>query len=75
MINILNPSIDPYFNLALEEYLLMDEHHQEDYFMLWQDRPVVVVGRNQNTLKEINLDVVKRRGIEVVRRLSGGGAV
>lgn len=43
--------------------------------MLWQDRPVVVVGRNQNTLEEINLEVVKNKGIEVVRRLSGGGAV
>lgn len=75
MINIINPSTDPYFNLALEEYLLTDEHHQEDYFLLWQDRPVVVVGRNQNTLKEINLDVVKHRRIEVVRRLTGGGAV
>jgi lipoate-protein ligase A len=75
MINIINPSTDPFFNLALEENLLMNEHHQEDIFMLWQDRPVVVVGRNQNTLKEINLDVVKRKGIAVVRRLTGGGAV
>jgi lipoate-protein ligase A len=75
MINIINPSTDPFFNLALEEYFLTDEHHQEDIFMLWQDRPVVVVGRNQNTLQEINLEVVKGKGIAVVRRLTGGGAV
>lgn len=73
MINLINHSNDPYFNLALEEYLLREQ--QEDYFLLWRDRPVVVVGRNQNTLEEINLDVVKRKGIAVVRRLSGGGAV
>ncbi len=75
MINIINPSKDPYFNLALEEYLLMNEHDHEDYFMLWQDRPVVVVGRNQNTLEEINQEVINNKGIAVVRRLSGGGAV
>lgn len=73
MINLINPSTDPYFNLALEEYLLKEE--QEDYFLLWQDRPVVVVGRNQNTLEEINQDIAEKKGIAVVRRLSGGGAV
>jgi len=72
MIHIINPSTDPYFNLALEEYLLLDPDHQEEYFMLWQDRPVVVVGRNQNTLKEIDPAAVKSRGVEVVRRLTGG---
>jgi lipoate-protein ligase A len=71
----MNHSTDPYFNLALEEYLLLDPDHHDEYFMLWQDRPVEVVGRNQNTLKEINLEVVRNRGVEVVRRLSGGGAV
>ena len=75
MIHIINPSTDPYFNLALEEYLLLDENHRDEYFMLWQDRPVVVVGRNQNTLKELNLDIVRSNGVEVVRRLTGGGAV
>jgi lipoate-protein ligase A len=75
MIYIINSSTDPYFNLALEEYLLLDQEHQSEYFMLWQDCPVVVVGRNQNTLKEINPDTVRNRGVEVVRRLSGGGAV
>lgn len=73
MINLINPSTDPYFNLALEEYLL--RHKTEEYFLLWRDRPVVVVGRNQNTIEEINQDVVKSKGIAVVRRLSGGGAV
>lgn len=75
MINIINPSTDPCFNLALEEYLLMNERDNNDYFLLWQDRPVVVVGRNQNTLEEINLEVIKRKRVEVVRRLTGGGAV
>jgi len=73
MINLINSSTDPYFNLALEEYLLCEK--QEEYFLLWQDRPVVVVGRNQNTLEEINLAAIRSKGVEVVRRLTGGGAV
>ena len=49
---ILNTRTDPYFNLALEEYLL----YQTDFevFMLWRNSPSVIVGRNQNTHAEIN---------------------
>jgi lipoate-protein ligase A len=47
----------------------------EDYFLLWQNEPSIIIGRNQNTLEEINQRFVKERGIKVVRRISGGGAV
>jgi len=43
--------------------------------MLWQNDNTIVVGRNQNTLSEINYDYVKENNISVVRRMSGGGAV
>lgn len=75
MIEIINQSTDPYFNVALEEYLLTESDQDEDLFMLWQNRPTVVVGRNQNTIEEINQAFIEQRGITVVRRLSGGGAV
>lgn len=75
MLEIINRSNDPYFNLALEEYLLNRRDIKEDVFLLWQNRPVVVVGRNQNTVEEINREFVRSRGVEVVRRISGGGAV
>lgn len=68
-----NTAIDPYFNLAAEEYLL--KYTEEEYFMLWRDEPCIIVGKNQNTLSEINLDYVKDNHIKVVRRLTGGGAV
>ena len=68
-----NTAIDPYFNLAAEEYLL--KHTEEEYFMLWRDESCIIVGKNQNTLSEINLDYVKDNHIKVVRRLTGGGAV
>jgi len=64
---------DIYFNLALEEYLLM--HQEHDFFILWQSEPAVVVGKHQNTLAEINYRYIIENGIHVARRLSGGGTV
>ena len=68
-----NDCTDPYFNLASEEYLL--ETEQDDVFMLWQNQPAVIIGRNQNAYAEINRSFVEENGIPVVRRLTGGGAV
>ena len=64
---------DPAFNLATEEYLL--KHTDEDCFMLWRNHNAIIVGKNQNTLSEINPDFVERHGIRVIRRITGGGAV
>ncbi|GAB1476403.1 lipoate--protein ligase [Bacillota bacterium] len=72
---IINNSTDPYFNIALEEYCLMYVDPGEDYFLLWQNEPAIIIGKNQNTLEEINPAFVEERGIKVVRRISGGGAV
>lgn len=73
MLFIQNDNTNPYFNLALEEYLLKE--FDEDCFMLWQNEPCVVIGRNQNPLAEINQEFIKKNNIKVAKRLSGGGAV
>lgn len=73
MICILSNSYDPYFNLAAEEYLF--KNTDEEVFMLWQCHATIVVGKHQNTLAEINYPYVKKNGIRVARRLSGGGTV
>lgn len=73
MLFIDNNLTNPNFNLAAEEYLL--KNFEEDVFMLWRNEPSIIVGRNQNTLSEINYDYVKENSIKVVRRLTGGGAV
>lgn len=73
MLCIKNESIEPYFNMAAEEYLL--KNFEEDSFMLWRNNNAIIVGKHQNTLAEINVDYVKEKEIKVVRRLSGGGAV
>ncbi|MBZ9688818.1 lipoate--protein ligase [Clostridium estertheticum] len=73
MIYINNTNTNPYFNMAVEEYILKE--FKEDCFMLWRNQPCIVVGKNQNTLSEINMDYIKANNIPVVRRLSGGGTV
>lgn len=73
MLCIINNNTNPYFNLACEEYLV--KNFTDECFMLWRDEPCIVVGKNQNTLSEINIDYIKEHNIPVVRRLSGGGAV
>jgi lipoate---protein ligase len=75
MLYIPNESRYPYFNLALEEYALRGLPKNDSYFMLWQNDPAIIIGAGQNTMDEINPAFVRRRGIHVVRRRSGGGAV
>jgi lipoate-protein ligase A len=73
MLFISDISVDPYRNLAEEEYLL--KYKTEPIFRLWRNDNAIIVGRYQNTLAEIDVDYVKEHNIKVVRRLTGGGAV
>ena len=43
--------------------------------MLYRDDPCVVIGRNQNPWKEVNLQAAEAAGIPFIRRRSGGGTV
>lgn len=74
MIFFKNYSTDIYFNLALDEYLLKS-NIKDDIFFLWKNLNTIVVGRNQNTIEEINLKAVEYDKVNVVRRITGGGAV
>ena len=76
MLYVNNQNItDPRFNLALEEFLLRHVQIEEPILLFYVNEPSVIIGRNQNTLEEIDPDYVKENGVHVVRRLSGGGAV
>ncbi|MFR5846253.1 MAG: lipoate--protein ligase [Oscillospiraceae bacterium] len=66
---------DPSYNLAMEQYVFDCLPRDRMYFMLWQNDNAIIVGKYQNTISEINEEAVRERGIRVVRRLSGGGAV
>ncbi len=76
MIFIENEGItDPRINLALEEYALRNFSEGQDFLLFYINEPSIIIGRNQNTLEEINHEYVEEKGIHVVRRMSGGGAV
>ena len=66
---------DPRVNLAVEEHLLRHVRLDEPILLFYINEPSVIIGRNQNTIEEIDVDYVNTQGIHVVRRLSGGGAV
>lgn len=64
---------DPYFNLAMEEYVLRKFDH--DVFMLWQNNDSLVIGKHQNPLIEISHQCLLNKDLPVIRRISGGGTV
>lgn len=75
MIYVENNSLDPFFNFALECYLINELDISDEYFMFWRTEPTLMIGKHQNTLEEINKDYVKEKNIHVVRRISGGGTI
>lgn len=68
-----NKYTDIYFNLAAEEYLL--KHSEENYCIIWQSHPSVVLGKHQNVYAEVDIDFVQANDIHIARRYSGGGTV
>ena len=64
---------NPHYNLAVEEHLFRNE--QEDVCMLWQNEPTVVIGKNQNAFAEVDPDALRKDGVHLARRITGGGAV
>ncbi|MCI0474261.1 MAG: lipoate--protein ligase [Ignavibacteria bacterium] len=71
-----NNNHDASVNLALEEYCVRNlDVENEMYLLFYVNSPSIIIGKHQNTIEEINKNYVDRKGIRIVRRISGGGAV
>lgn len=64
---------DPYWNLATEEFLLKSSN--DNYIILYVNKPSVVVGKHQIAQKEVNSKFINDNNILIARRLTGGGSV
>lgn len=73
--HFISDEINPYKNIATEEYLLKNTQPQECILYLWQNNKTVVIGYNQNAWKECKIEEIEKENGFVARRLSGGGAV
>ncbi len=69
----ISESLDIYYNLAMEEFLL--KQTDKDFFFLWQSSPTLVLGKHQNPYKETDVVLADSKQIRIARRLSGGGTV
>ena len=68
-----SPVTDPRVNLGLESFFL--NVFQGEGCLVYRNAPCVVIGKNQNPYKEVDVAYCKKNGVEVFRRESGGGAV
>ena len=72
---IKSDSTNPHRNLAAEEFLTANIGEATEILFLWQNASTVVIGKNQNSRAECNLERMEEDGVLLSRRLSGGGAV
>ncbi|GMA69173.1 lipoate--protein ligase [Leuconostoc litchii] len=66
---------DAYTNIAMDAWLLKNLKPEKPVFSLWQNKKAVIIGENQNTFAEVNPEYITEQNVQVVRRVSGGGAV
>ena len=72
------PAQSPNLHMALDEVLTDDVSagKRGPTLRIWEwASPAVVIGRFQSLRNEVDADAARRHGIEVVRRISGGGAM
>jgi len=77
-------SNNPYYNLALEDYVFrktpVSKEISHDVFpnhrlLFYINKKCAVIGKNQTVWQEVYLSELQEQSYELLRRLSGGGAV
>lgn len=72
---LISESVDPWFNLAVEEVIFSSMDPNQKVLFLWRNDSTVVIGRAQNPWKECNTRKMAEDHVKLARRQSGGGAV
>lgn len=72
---IVSNQTNPYWNIAVENYLLSLPETEVVTLYLWKNRRTVVIGQNQNPFSECNVEALEADGGYLMRRRTGGGAV
>lgn len=70
---IVSNQTEPYWNIAVEQFLV--DSADDVVLYLWKNRRTVVIGQNQNPYSEVNVDALEADGGYLMRRRTGGGAV
>lgn len=74
-------SNDPYYNLALEDYIFKHtpfdamKSFYSERLLFYINNKCAVIGKNQVIWQELYVKELERRGYDILRRFSGGGAV
>ena len=72
---VVSNQTNPFWNVAVENYLLSRDVEDTVVMYLWKNRRTVVIGQNQNPFSECNVEALLADGGYVMRRTTGGGAV
>ncbi|MEM6641198.1 MAG: biotin/lipoate A/B protein ligase family protein, partial [Pseudomonadota bacterium] len=70
--------LSPAMHLAIDDVLAIevDEGRRAPTLRFWEwDRPAVIMGAFQSLRNEVDMEAAQRHGVEVVRRVTGGGAM
>jgi lipoate-protein ligase A len=63
------------YYFSVEEFLLRCHKLDQPILMLWQTESCVMLGQYQIADAELDMNYVEERGVTIVRRPSGGGAI
>lgn len=71
----LSESLDAYVNMATDEWFLKYVQGEDLILHFYQNENAVIIGKGQNPWVECDLAKMEAAGVQLARRLSGGGAV
>lgn len=75
---IQGPALDPVVQMALDQVLSEEvgAGRRKPTLRIWEwEKPAVVIGSFQSVKNEVDLENAEQYGFQVVRRISGGGAM